>query len=64
MTAQTDQFKGKVKETVGVATDRPDLEREGKADQMGAKVKDAAAAMKEKIDGAVDAVKERINHRH
>ena len=61
MSAETDQFKGKVKETVGVATDRPDLEREGKVDQMGAKVKDAAAALKHKVDDAVDAVKDRLN---
>ena len=61
MSAETDQFKGKVKETVGVATDDRDLEREGKADQMGAKVKDAASALKSKVDDAVDAVKDRLH---
>jgi len=60
MSAETDQAKGKMKEAVGVATDRRDLEREGKADQMGAKVKDAAATAKHKVDDAVDAVKDRL----
>ena len=60
MSAETDQAKGKIKEAVGVATDRRDLEREGKADQTGAKVKNAASSAKDKIDDAVDAVKDRL----
>ena len=45
-----DDAKGKVKEAAGDLTDDKDLKSEGKADQAGAKVK-------EKVDGAVDAVK-------
>lgn len=61
MSAESDKFKGKVKETVGVATDDRDLQREGKSDQMGAKVKDAASSVKNKVDDAVDAVKTRLD---
>ena len=50
--------KGKVKETVGKATGDEDLEREGKADQVkasvkdvGEKVKDAASEIKDAVTG-------------
>jgi uncharacterized protein YjbJ (UPF0337 family) len=44
--------------SVGSAAGDKDLERERKADQAGAKVKHTAEKVKEKIDDAVDAVKE------
>ena len=49
--ADTTEFKGRVKEAAGDLTDNKDLKNEGKADQ-------AAGKMKDKIDDAVDKVKD------
>ena len=49
-----------MKEATGVITGDEDLEREGKADQAGAKVKETAEKVEKKIDDAVDAVKEKL----
>lgn len=49
-----DEAKGRAKEAAGALTDNDDLKREGKADQAGAKVKEAA-------DKAVDAVKDKLS---
>jgi uncharacterized protein YjbJ (UPF0337 family) len=57
MGSNADDAKGRVKEAVGDLTDNEDLEREGKADQAGARVKDAAETAKDKVSGAVDSVK-------
>jgi uncharacterized protein YjbJ (UPF0337 family) len=51
MGSNADDAKGRVKEAVGDLTNDKDLEREGKADQVGAEVKD-------KVSGAVDSVKD------
>src|SRR4249919_2506875 len=40
--SKADDVKGRVKEAAGVITGDKDLEREGKADQAGAKVKETA----------------------
>ena len=48
---KAEDLKGRVKEAAGDLTDDKDLEREGKADQ-------AAASIKDKADDAVDAVKD------
>ncbi len=58
--SKTDDIKGRVKEATGVITGDEDLEREGKADQAGAKVKETAEKVEKKIDDAVDAVKEKL----
>lgn len=50
MGADADDAKGRVKEAAGAITGDDDLKDEGKADQVGAKVKEAA-------DDAVDKVK-------
>jgi uncharacterized protein YjbJ (UPF0337 family) len=60
MGSNADDAKGRVKEAVGDLTDNKDLEHEGKADQAGAKVKDAAEGAKDKVAGAVDAVKDKV----
>lgn len=60
MTASSDQFKGRAKEAVGRALDDPDLEREGRADVAGGKVKRAVGDAKEHLDHAVDAVKGKL----
>lgn len=50
---KTDEAKGRAKEAAGAITDDKDLKNEGKADQ-------AAASVKEKVEGAVDKVKEKL----
>ncbi|MGA7397725.1 MAG: CsbD family protein [Solirubrobacterales bacterium] len=50
---KTDNAKGRVKEAAGDLTDDDKLKNEGKADQAGAKVK-------EKVEGAVDSVKDKL----
>jgi uncharacterized protein YjbJ (UPF0337 family) len=53
MTGNTDKLKGKVKETAGAATDDDSLRAEGKTDQNAGKLKD-------KVDGAIDGVKDKL----
>ena len=50
----TDKAKGKVKETVGVATGDRALEAEGKADTFSGKVKEKIEDAKRVIKDAVD----------
>ncbi|MFC5056578.1 CsbD family protein [Saccharothrix xinjiangensis] len=45
--AKADELKGKVKETVGDATDDRDLEAEGKGDQAKGNLKQAAEKVKD-----------------
>ena len=49
-----DQIKGRVKETVGVATGDRDLEAEGKLDGIKGKIKDAAGNLREGIKDKLD----------
>ena len=49
------------KEAAGALTDDDDLKREGKADQAGAKVKDAVEKTADKAGDAVDAVKDKLS---
>ena len=42
MGANMDEMKGRTKEAAGDLTDDDDLKREGKADRMGATIKDKA----------------------
>jgi uncharacterized protein YjbJ (UPF0337 family) len=58
--SKADDVKGRVKEAAGVITGDEDLEREGKADQAGAKVKETAEKVEKGIDDVVDAVKEKL----
>jgi uncharacterized protein YjbJ (UPF0337 family) len=61
MSGSTDDMKGRIKEAAGDLTNDDDLKREGKADQAGAKVKDAAEKLKDKVGDAVDAVKDKMD---
>lgn len=56
-----DEAKGRAKEAVGDLTDDKDLQREGKADQVGADVKEAAENAKDKVGDAVDSVKDKMD---
>ena len=61
MGANIDDAKGRIKEAAGALTDDKDLKAEGKADQVGAKVKEVLETVKERAENAVDAVKEKLN---
>ena len=56
-----DQAKGRVKQAAGDLTDNEDLKQEGKADELGGKVKETLEGMKDKAADAVDAIKDRAN---
>jgi uncharacterized protein YjbJ (UPF0337 family) len=49
-----DKAKGKIKETVGVATGDRELEGEGKLDNLKGKVKDVAGNIREGIKDKLD----------
>lgn len=51
MSGNIDETKGKIKEAAGDLTGNDDLEREGKADKAGGKIKDAVDTVKDKITG-------------
>ncbi len=61
MSSNIDDAKGRIKEAAGDLTGDKDLKREGKADQAGAKVKDFAEKAKDKVDDAVDSLKDRFS---
>jgi uncharacterized protein YjbJ (UPF0337 family) len=61
MSGSTDDMKGRIKEAAGDLTNDNDLKREGRADQAGATVKDAAEKLRDKVSDAVDAVKNKID---
>ena len=54
MAGKVDKTKGKVKETVGVATDNPKLVREGGADRNKGDLKSAGAKIKDKAEDVKD----------
>ena len=60
MSSNADDAKGRIKEAAGALTDDDDLKQEGKADQAGAKVKEAAEKAKDKVSDGVDAIKDKF----
>jgi len=61
MGSKMDDMKGRAKEAAGDLADDDDLKREGKADQIGATVKEKAEMAKDKVDNAVDDIKGKID---
>jgi len=51
---EVDKIKGRVKETVGVATGDRELEGEGKLDRVKGKVKDVAGNIREGVKEKLD----------
>jgi uncharacterized protein YjbJ (UPF0337 family) len=49
-----DTIKGRVKESVGAATNNRDLEAEGQSDQVKGKVKDLAGDLRQGIKDGLD----------
>jgi uncharacterized protein YjbJ (UPF0337 family) len=54
---KVDELKGQGKESVGRASDDRDLEAEGRADQTGAKVKNAGEHVKDAAQDVKEGVK-------
>ena len=57
----SDDAKGKVKEAAGDLSGDRDLKNEGKGDQAAGKLKDVAGGVKDKVDDAIDGVRDRVN---
>jgi uncharacterized protein YjbJ (UPF0337 family) len=53
-----DKAKGRVKETIGVATGDRELEGEGKLDELKGKIKDVAGNVREGIKKKLDELDE------
>ena len=54
MNAKIDEAKGRMKEAAGDLMDDDDMKREGKADRMGATVKDKANEVVDKAKDLID----------
>ena len=59
--SKSDDLKGRAKEAVGDFTDNPDLKREGKADRAAGKVKEVVSDAKDRLEDAVDNVRDKIH---
>ncbi len=59
MSGEFDQAKGRAKQAVGDLTGDDELEREGETDEAAGKIKDAIGKGKERLEEAVDDVRDR-----
>ena len=57
-----DQVQGKIKQAVGDLTDDEDLKSRGKTDEKAGDVKAAVGDLSEKVQDAVDKVKDKLTH--
>lgn len=60
MAGTTDQIKGKAKQAAGDVTGDEELRQEGKLDEATGKVKDVVSDAKDKVEGAVDAIADKL----
>ncbi len=58
MAGKADQMKGQAKEAVGDLTGNRDLKAEGTADRRAGEVKEEVGKVEEKVEEAVDKVKD------
>ena len=58
---KTDEVKGRLKEAAGALTGDKKLKREGKADQAGAKLKQAAEKVQKKTEEVIDKAKDALS---
>ncbi len=61
MSGETDKAKGRIKQAAGDLTGNDDLKREGKQDEAAGKVKGVVGDAKDKLDDAVDSVKDKLS---
>ena len=54
MSGWVDEAKGRVKEAIGDLTDNDEVKRDGKADKVAGKAKDAVDNAKEKVQDTID----------
>lgn len=59
--ALDDKITGKAKEVAGKATDDEDLAKEGKAEQVKAKIEEAAEDVKDAVGGFAAKVKDKFS---
>jgi uncharacterized protein YjbJ (UPF0337 family) len=59
--SRADDLKGRAKEAAGDLTDNDDLRREGKADRAAGKAKEKLSDAKERLEGVVDEVRDRLH---
>ncbi|HSL73930.1 MAG TPA: CsbD family protein [Ilumatobacteraceae bacterium] len=59
MSGEKDKVTGRVKQAAGDLTGNRDLEREGEKDESAGKAKEAVGKVKDKLDDAIDSVKNR-----
>ena len=57
--SKMDDLKGRTKQAAGDLTGNKSLQHEGKADQLGAKVKEKLSDAKDWLEEKVDAVKDK-----
>ena len=55
-----ERAKGKVKETIGVATDNERLEREGEADQVAGRVREGFGEARRKVGEVIEDIGDSI----
>jgi uncharacterized protein YjbJ (UPF0337 family) len=60
MSGEFDKAKGRAKQAVGDLTDDDEMKREGETDETAGKVKDKLDEGKERLEDAVDDVRDRI----
>jgi uncharacterized protein YjbJ (UPF0337 family) len=60
MSSNSDQAKGRAKQAVGALTGDEDLKKEGRTDERAGKVKGSIQGIKDKADGFVDNVKNKL----
>jgi uncharacterized protein YjbJ (UPF0337 family) len=61
--ANLDEAKGKAKQAAGDLTGDDDLHREGKVDEKSGQAKDKVGDLKDKAEGAIDNVKDKLTGR-
>lgn len=59
-----DELKGKAKKAFGDLTGNDKMQREGKMDEIAGKVQEAAGIAAEKVEGAIDSVKEAVRKKN
>ena len=63
MEHELDKAKGRIKKAAGDLTGNDELRCSGVADENAGKAKEAVQHGKEKVDDAIDAVKDRLDRR-
>lgn len=60
MSGEFDKAKGRAKQALGDLTDDDDMKRDGETDELAGKVKDKVGEGKERLEDAVDDVRDRM----